>query len=514
MADSVAARTRVAEPEIAVHAAAIAAVAAVAENPSVYAATKSAWSAMLDASLRRTQPRLEHVIRSLHGQALTLAGMCDGALAEYGRAQSLLDSLALSEGDVTTRSIRFGSTDLPARRALGVLATCGTAAPRVRQFAGATHARKAGASATRVEPLHGASGRRNVSRPSVRGGVAVVDFTLLEDEALALVMTSARDTIVRLPVSADTLASLVRRLRRGAAAIVGTSLDLDRTWYDTVAAHALYSATLGALAPLIAHSRHLTIIPDGALALVPFDGLIMRPGPAPEFVIDRFVVSSSPSLGDALAASRVAGTRRPGAVVVVAPDSLLPGVREEVKRVRAAWPSDRVRLLMDESATHDAVAGAVRGAAVVHFATHAASNDAHPATSYLALAASPGADRRLDAIAAASLDLAGALVVLSACETGAGRVAGRAGALSLSRSLLDGGAHAVVSTLWAVGAGSADIAGDLHEALARGMPVSDALRESKLAARSAGQSPLAWAGWTLTTRGGRGLVTFSSALRQ
>jgi CHAT domain-containing protein len=105
-------------------------------------------------------------------------------------------------------------------------------------------------------------------------------------------------------------------------------------------------------------------------------------------------------------------------------------------------------------------------------------------------------------------------VVLSACSTGAGRVAGRAGALSLSRAFLDGGAQAVVATLWAVGEGSAVIVGALHQALARGTPVAVALREAKLATRRAGQSPIAWAGWTLTARGGRAPVTFSAAARQ
>jgi CHAT domain-containing protein len=100
------------------------------------------------------------------------------------------------------------------------------------------------------------------------------------------------------------------------------------------------------------------------------------------------------------------------------------------------------------------------------------------------------------------LHLPGTLVVLSACETGAGRLLAGEGVLSLSRAFLRAGASGTVATLWPVGPATADLMGAFYPALARGEAPAAALRQAKLVLRQGEwASPFHWAGFTLVARG-------------
>ena len=96
------------------------------------------------------------------------------------------------------------------------------------------------------------------------------------------------------------------------------------------------------------------------------------------------------------------------------------------------------------------------------------------------------------------------LVVLSACETGLGTVAGGEGVFGLQRAFHLAGARTVVASLWKVD----DTAtrklmrlfySNLWE---RGMPAAEALRQAQLTVLSeavgSGDQPYYWAGWVLS----------------
>ncbi|MEO8035873.1 MAG: CHAT domain-containing protein, partial [Acidobacteriota bacterium] len=97
-----------------------------------------------------------------------------------------------------------------------------------------------------------------------------------------------------------------------------------------------------------------------------------------------------------------------------------------------------------------------------------------------------------------SLELAGQLVVLSACESAAGTTSSAEGLHSLARAFTYAGARTVVGALWKVeDSSAATFVEDMYSSIATGQPVSAAMREAQL--RMAGEHPYRkarqWAGW-------------------
>jgi CHAT domain-containing protein len=142
------------------------------------------------------------------------------------------------------------------------------------------------------------------------------------------------------------------------------------------------------------------------------------------------------------------------------------------------------------------------GRAVLHFATHAELHDDDPLGSSLLLTDGPLTAREI-----LDLRLHARLVVLSACDTGLGRITGE-GVLGLSRSFLEAGAGSVVVSLSKVSDLVASYQmGRFYAELGAGRPPAAALRRAQLDTLSAlrnrtletasgrplGESPTLWA---------------------
>jgi hypothetical protein len=96
------------------------------------------------------------------------------------------------------------------------------------------------------------------------------------------------------------------------------------------------------------------------------------------------------------------------------------------------------------------------------------------------------------------LKLAADLVVLSACRSGGGVVVRGEGIVGLAAPLMEAGTRAIALTRWAIGdRQTVSFIEAFYRALARGEPVSDALRSAKLAAIARGAAPAEWAAFTI-----------------
>ncbi|HMO11430.1 MAG TPA: CHAT domain-containing protein, partial [Actinotalea sp.] len=177
------------------------------------------------------------------------------------------------------------------------------------------------------------------------------------------------------------------------------------------------------LAPLgVTGSAHL--VAGGTLVTVPWGLFPSRRGLA---------TSVATRLED-----RVSVGRRPGVLAVAGPG--VPHAAAEVAAVTAAWGGGRS--LLGAAATGRVTAAGLGEAGVVHLAAHGHHEPDNPLFSWVGLTDGPLFAHELE-----GTDLAGSLVVLSACELGQATVRPGGEALGMASVLLRLGADSVIAAL-------------------------------------------------------------------
>ena len=135
-----------------------------------------------------------------------------------------------------------------------------------------------------------------------------------------------------------------------------------------------------------------------------------------------------------------------GDPVYAASESRLPATRVEVDAVAT-------EKALGAEATRDNVLRSVsrKRWRSVHFACHALIDPVLPKRSALALTPTDSDDGKLSVLDIFTVRIAADLVVLSACETGRGKMSDSAGVVGFTRAFLYAGAPRVVVSLWKVG---------------------------------------------------------------
>ncbi|HEY5924995.1 MAG TPA: CHAT domain-containing tetratricopeptide repeat protein [Kofleriaceae bacterium] len=311
--------------------------------------------------------------------------------------------------------------------------------------------------------------------------------------------------------------------------------------------NALYKLTMGKIVAKLGGSTNILIAPDGALNVVPFSALV---DDSKQFLIKKYtftyltsgrdllrlsvktkaqgggVVFADPKFDGSTKAPADAGTRgRRSADLRSLKWTPLPGTGQEADALLKTMKG--LKVFRGEDATEGALKQ-VRAPKILHLATHGffLPDEAPPPAadqmsanaptktagseqfenpllrSGLALAganklSSGNDDGVLTALEASGLDLWGTkLVVLSACETGVGKVSNGEGVYGLRRSLVIAGAESLVMTLWQVDDfATKDLMAGFYKKLAAGKPRSAALREIQLeiSAQEKYAHPFYWA---------------------
>jgi CHAT domain-containing protein len=261
---------------------------------------------------------------------------------------------------------------------------------------------------------------------------------------------------------------------------------------------ALYRALLQPVAGHLAGRERLVVVPSGLAHYVPFHALF----DGRRYLLETLEVSVCPSsslLRLCTERARRLGHRsggQPSALVIAySGGGRLPFVVEEAQAVAALLPG---ACYLEEQATRAALAEAPRHD-VLHLAAHGEARLDNPAFAHLRLA-----DGQLTVVDVFNLDLRGALVTLSACETGRSVVQAGDELIGLSRGFLYAGASTLVQSLWRVEDGStARLMERFYRALRAGQTKGAALRAAQLSLLAGEAShPYFWAPFQLVGDGG------------
>lgn len=229
----------------------------------------------------------------------------------------------------------------------------------------------------------------------------------------------------------------------------------------------LYSLLIEPLESNIEDKTNLVIIPDGPLALLPFEALMTNGRYLiqqhsfkylPSVSVFNHIKSPHRKVGSdilALAGSGFEFNDISDDPTTQKNFAALPFTLIEVDSIAVHFDSKTV--FKNDQVTEATLKSTdLKNFKYIHFATHGDINETSPTQSGLILSKKTdveqlfGEDGFLNASEIAHLNLNADMVVLSACNTGLGKVISGEGLLGLQRSFFAAGASSVVSSLWSI----------------------------------------------------------------
>jgi CHAT domain-containing protein len=282
--------------------------------------------------------------------------------------------------------------------------------------------------------------------------------------------------------------------------------------------------------------RNLIIVPEGILCYLPFETLVRDGGDesSGKYLIETYRVSYAPSVSSLALLGRPqhedAASRRILAlgdpVYARHSSSAGPGKKDygealrelyldsgfdfselkyskkEVRDIARIFPPKSVDIYTGADATEDVVKKSpLTNYRIIHFACHGFLDERTPLRSALVLSLDEDLeeDGFLQAREIYDLRLNADLVVLSACQTGQGRLENGEGVLGLPRVFFCAGAKSIISSLWKISDRStASLMRNFYRSLAGGADKAQSLRAAKLMMlKSRFSHPFYWAGFVL-----------------
>ncbi|HBK63286.1 MAG TPA: hypothetical protein DD000_07100 [Cyanobacteria bacterium UBA11166] len=267
----------------------------------------------------------------------------------------------------------------------------------------------------------------------------------------------------------------------------------------------------------------IIFMPQGELFLVPFPALKDTDG---KYLIEKHTILTSPSIQvlqltrtqKEKMANRERGETETALVIgnptmpkvtreFGKPPEQLPSLPGAELEAKAIAPLLNTQPLIGNQATETTVVQKMPQARIIHFATHGLLDDIRGLGSAIALApdlsspSAPGgkdtANGLLTAEEILDLKLNAELVILSACNTGRGKITGD-GVLGLSRSFISAGVPSIIVSLWSVpDAPTGSLMTEFYQNMSNNPDKAQALRQAILTTKAKYPNPKDWAAFTL-----------------
>lgn len=352
---------------------------------------------------------------------------------------------------------------------------------------------------------------------------AVVGLTIMTDNVVVWGFSRENQSIEVLDV---TRAEVDEQVTRIVAALSNRNSDISAISTDLLQ---LSASILRPVLPLLVGKSRVIFVMDGALHRIPTSLLSADASEYRPF-LDQAETLATPTLrqvssdggatsggafvafGDpdyarlSLAAGRNApranqmgnALQRSGDTINVAP---LPETRIEIEQISALVTTGQHRIFLGEYASETAFKNLHNTQArYVHLATHGLIAGEIPGLSEPSLLLTPDGvnDGRLTLSEVEALRISTEITVLSACNTGSGRLSDGEGVLGLSRAFLVAGSRNVVMSLWPVDSEvTVDLMYAFYRELSAGQEASSALRAAALEVRVSYPHPYYWAPFSL-----------------
>ena len=303
---------------------------------------------------------------------------------------------------------------------------------------------------------------------------AILSFHLSENELLTLIITSSRFDYRQSTISKNFFSDIELFKSQ-----LQTTSPEQR--YNATAATNLYKQLISPVQSKLSQIKRLIIIPDDELNYLPFEALQDE---NKKYLVERF--STQYQYATTLLGENKRTKWLPG-ILSFAPfatkayndssgNSLpaLPASKEEISGLEGMAFTDAV-------ATKKKFLESVNHFSIVHLATHASVNNIDPARSFIAFYPD-SSDYKLYAREIYNLRLDSTqLIILSACETGTGKLVKGEGLMSLSRAFAAAGCPNIITSLWkAEDKATAFITQRLHYYLTKKYSKDEALQKAKL----------------------------------
>ncbi len=234
-------------------------------------------------------------------------------------------------------------------------------------------------------------------------------------------------------------------------------------------------------------TEQLIVIPSGRISTIPLEALITDSEDANSYLINTYAVSY---LYAASLMQTKSNAKKDASIALFAPVdfgelglSYLPGTKQEVEEISQLFESKKTKtdLFIDVNASKTAVTSAeVAKSNIIHFATHGIVDEVHPERSQICLTTKDGSSGSLYTGDIYNLKFDADLVVLSACETGLGKLSKGEGIIGLTRAIIYSGANNMVVSLWSVAdASTSQLMIDFYSNMLKGQDYSQALANAK-----------------------------------
>ena len=262
-------------------------------------------------------------------------------------------------------------------------------------------------------------------------------------------------------------------------------------------AELLYKRLLRPMQASIA-GRDLLIVPHGSLHYVPFAALhdgerYLVQGRALRYLPSAMLLGLLPQPGGKAAGAPVQRLLILGNPDLGKAELDLPASQEEAQALQGLFAANS-ELFIRKAATESLVKERAFDFSHIHVASHGEFSADAPLDSRLRLAADAKNDGVLSVSEIYGLRLNAQVVMLSACETGLGRVSSGDDVVGLTRGFLYAGAQNVVGSLWEVDDDATSaLSQAMYDGLKKGLPVAKALAQAQEQLLTKKPHPFFWA---------------------